>query len=101
MHHESKQEILERRKEIEQELADLLAEIESEFSLQDIQNIIYHEEDNDDMMQVVAIFDRGNPLELSNVLELVADAWNYFPHESLGGLSPNEIILKELSGSEK
>jgi len=31
---------------------------------------------------------------LSNVLELVTDAWNYFPHKTLGGLSPAEKLLE-------
>ena len=35
-----------------------------------------------------------NTSELSNVLELVTDAWNYFPHEVLGGISPAEILLE-------
>ena len=47
------------------------------------------------MMKVVAMFDRGRDAsELSNVLELVTDAWNYFPHKVLGGISPAEQILK-------
>lgn len=63
METESKQNILERRKEIEQEL--------------------------------VAMFDRGGDAsELSNVLELVTDAWNYFPHKALGGISPAEKLLE-------
>jgi hypothetical protein len=32
--------------------------------------------------------------ELGNVLELIIDAWNYFPHKALGGISPAEMILK-------
>ena len=41
------------------------------------------------------MFDRGGDAsELSNVLELVTDAWNYFPHEVLGGISPAEILLE-------
>ena len=92
---ESKQQILERRKEIEQELVDMLKETESDFTLDHVRDVIYHEEDNDDMMKVVAMFDRGGDAsELSNVLELVTDAWNYFPHEVLGGISPAEKILK-------
>mgnify|MGYP001563297483 FL=1 len=48
------------------------------FTLDDTKKIIYNEEDNDDMMKVVAMFDRGGDAsELSNVLELVTDAWNY------------------------
>ena len=92
---ESKQQILERRKEIEQELVDMLKETESNFTLDHIRDVIFHEEDNDDMMKVVAMFDRGGDAsELSNVLELVTDAWNDFPHKVLGGISPAEQILK-------
>lgn len=95
MQTESKQQILERRKEIEQELMDILKETESDFTLDHIRDVIFHEDDNDDMMKVVAMFDRGGDAsELSNVLELVADAWNYFPHKVLGGISPAEMILK-------
>jgi len=43
----------------------------------------------------VAMFDRGGDAsELSHVLELVTDAWNYFPHKALGGISPAETLLK-------
>ncbi len=102
---ESKQQILERREEIEQEIVDLLKETDptsprlrrgkEQFTLQDVRDAIFHEEDNDDMMKVVAMFDRGGDAsELSNVLELVTDAWNYFPHEILGGISPAEKLLE-------
>ncbi len=92
---ESKQEILERRKEIEQELMELLKETKSHFSLDHIKDVIFHEEDNDDMMKVVAMFDRGGDAsELSNILELASDAWNYFPHKIIGGVSPAEKLLE-------
>lgn len=92
---ESKQQILEKRKEIERELVEMLKKIESPFSLEHIKDIIFHEEDNDDMMKAVAIFDRGGDAsELSNILELVNDAWNYFPHKILNGLSPAEKLLE-------
>ncbi|MDD5749350.1 MAG: hypothetical protein PHO91_01000 [Patescibacteria group bacterium] len=92
---ESKQQIFERRKEIEQELAEMLKETGSEFTLDHVRDAIYNEEDNDGMMKVVAMFDRGGDAsELSNVLELVTDAWNYFPHEILGGISPAEKLLE-------
>lgn len=95
MQTESKQKVLERRKEIEQELVDMLKETESDFTLDHIRDTIFNEEDNDDMMKVVAMFDRGgDATELENVLELVSDAWNYFPHKILGGISPAEVLLK-------
>ena len=92
---ESKQQILERRKEIKQELVNMLKKTKSPFSLEHIKDIIFHEEDNDDMQKVIAIFDRGgNIVELSNILELASDAWNYFQHEILNGLSPAEKLLE-------
>ena len=98
---ESKQKILKRRKEIEQELVDVLKETQSDFELAHVLDAIYNEEDNDDMMKVVAMFDRGgDATELENVLELVTDAWNYFPHKVLGGISPAEKLL-EYNESQK
>ena len=90
-----KKQILTRRKEIEQELIDMLKETKSDFSLQHVKDAIFDEEDNDDMMKVVAMFDRGGDTsELDNILELVTDAWNYFPHKALNGLSPRDKILE-------
>ena len=61
--------ILDRRKEIEQELVDMLKETDptsprlrrgkEQFTLQDVKDAIFNEEDNDDMMKVVTMFDRG------------------------------------------
>ena len=99
---ESKQQILERQKEIERDLVAMLKETESDFSLQHVKDAIFHEEDNDDMMKVVAMFDRGGDAsELSNVLELVTDAWNYFPHKVLGGVSPAEKLLEHHNKTKK
>lgn len=73
----------------------MLKETESDFTLDHVRDAIYNEEDNDDMMKVVAMFDRGGDAsELSNVFELVTDAWNYFPHKLLDGLSPAEKLLE-------
>ena len=92
---ESKQQILERRKEIEQDILDMLKEVKSDFKLKDVLAVIYNEEETDDMMKAVAMFDTGSDAsELENVLELVSDAWNYFPHKTLGGLSPADKALE-------
>ena len=87
-----KKEIIEKRKEIKEEFEQLLAEHDSPFNFDHILDIIYHEDDTDDMMRIVAIFDRGNPMEIGNVLELATDAWNYFPHQILGGKAPVEKL---------
>ena len=92
---ETKEEILKRRKELEQELEDMLKKTECDFGLEDVKKLIYNEEDNDDFHQLIAMFDRGGDAsELDNVLELVSDAWNYFPHKVLGGISPAEKLLE-------
>ena len=91
----NRQQILERRKEIEQELLELLAAAESEFGLDDVKEAIFNEEETDDMMKVVAMFDNGQSAgDLSDILETVSDAWNYFPHKILGGVSPAEKALE-------
>ena len=92
---ENKEQILQRGHEIEQEIVDMLKETESDFTLDHVRDVIYNEEDNDDMMKVVAMFDRGGDAsEIENILELVTDAWNYFPHKVLGGISPAEKLLE-------
>ena len=92
---ESKQQILERRKEIEQDIIDLLSRAESYFTLDDVKEVIYNEEDQDDLTKAISMFDTGKiPEELENILELTNDAWNYFPHKILKGLSPSEKILE-------
>ena len=92
---ENKEQILQRGHEIEQEIVDMLKEAESDFTLDHVRDVIYNEEDNDDMMKVVAMFDRGGDAsEIENILELVTDAWNYFPHKVLGGISPAEKLLE-------
>ena len=91
----NKKQIIKRRKEIEQELLSFLRETNSDFSLDDIKKIIYNEEGQDDLTGIIAMFDTGQGLiKLDNILETVNDAWNYFPHKSIGGLSPAEKVLE-------
>lgn len=92
---ESKQQILARRKEIEEELLDMLKEAKSDFGLDDIKEIIHNEDGQDSLTDIIAMFDTGQgAAELKNVLELVNNAWNYFPHKIIGGLSPAEKLLE-------
>lgn len=86
-------ELVDKRLEIEQELSNLLREHKSPFALEDIKKIIYNENESDDLMKVVRIFDQGGDVsELENILNLATDAWNYFPHKALNDLSPQEVI---------
>ena len=99
---ESKQQIIKRRKEIEQDIIDLLLKAGSDFSLDDVKEVIYNEEDQDDLTKVISMFDTGKiPDELENIPELTNDAWNYFPHKILKGLSPAEKILEYQNKNKK
>jgi hypothetical protein len=91
-----------KRKEIERELVEMLEETESDFDLEDIKEVIYDEEDHDDLVRIIAMFDNGQGLiEMENILDAINDAWNYFPHKILDGLSPAEKILEFQPNREK
>jgi len=91
----TKENIPERRKEIEQALLGLLKESESDFTLEDIKEVIYNERNDNEFSKIISIFDKGQDLdELNKILQLLNDAWNYFPHKCLAGLCPMEKILK-------
>lgn len=34
----------------------------------------------------------GTKADINEMLQISMDAWNYFPHESLGGKSPDEMV---------
>jgi len=98
----TKQQIIERREKIEKELLELLEETKSDFGLDDIKEIIYNEDGQDDLTKVIAMFDRGQGLaEMNEVLETINDAWNYFPHKCLDGLCPMEKILEYQQNKDK
>src|SRR4051794_19608192 len=86
-------EILWHRAEVERDIAALLRKVGSDFTLEDVKDVIYNEEEQDDLAQIIAMFDTGqDAAELDNILDLTTDAWNSFPHKMLGGLSPDELL---------
>lgn len=84
--------IISKRKEIEEELSELIQKTKSDITLEEIKNIIYEETEVDDLNDVIRMFDFGSPYELQNAMEVLNDAWNYFPHKILDGLCPAEIV---------
>ncbi len=87
-------EIISKRKEIEKELSGIIEKSKSDFTLEEIQDIIYNETEMDDFHDVLRMFDTGSPNELENIIEILNDAWNYFPHKILNGLCPAEIFTQ-------
>jgi len=71
----------------------LIDEHNSLLKLENIKTIIYNENNQNELTLIVKAFDKGQDVEaLNSVLMVVNDAWNYFPHKALGGLSPAEKI---------
>ena len=92
----TKNEIAIKRKEIENELLEMLKETGSDFGLENIKDIIYNEDGQDSLTDIIAMFDTGQGMsELEDILETVNEAWNYFPHKILGGLSPIEMMQQD------
>jgi len=89
---ERTREHLKRKRQIRQDLQRLLTEIQSHFTLEDIERLIYLENDLEDFKRLYSIFaDGADPHKLNERIKIINDAWNYFPHQCLGGKSPVEI----------
>jgi len=88
----TQQQLLKERREIEKYIVALLRKVKSDFTFEDVKDAIYNETERDDMTKIIAMFDTGVGDELSNILDIVTDAWNYFPHKALGGKSPEEML---------
>jgi hypothetical protein len=101
----TKQKIEKRRSEIKNNLSELIEKNKLGFSFADIEKIILEENGQKDFNKLVFLFLKNLQLsdvnETNNLVQAVNDAWNYFPHQSLGGLSPAEkaetkIVSKKL-----
>ena len=91
-----------RRREIESELKNLLKAARSDFNLEDIKDIIFNENSHDCLTDIIAMFDTGHVgIEMQDILETVNEAWNYFPHKILNGLSPAEKVLEYQQTKQK
>ncbi|MEK7171051.1 MAG: hypothetical protein AAB774_01970 [Patescibacteria group bacterium] len=87
--------ILKKRQEIETEVIALLEASKSHHRLDEIKEIIFKEGGQENLPRFIAMFDTGfGKIELEQILEVITDAWNHFPHRSLGGKSPVEMSGK-------
>lgn len=82
-----------RRKEVETAIWGLLESVKSEFSIHDVRRAIYEEDSTEVMSDIIAMFDTGEgTVELQDIVEVVTDAWNIFPHKTLQGRSPEQML---------
>ena len=91
MNEGQRKELLLTRREIGKKLSKLLAEQGSPFTLDDIKAAIDNEEGTSVFGTILRMF-RTEPYtpEFQILVDLIREAWNYYPHKSLGGLSPKE-----------
>lgn len=91
----SKEDIIQKRGDIEKQLNDMIISLGLSVSFGEIKEMIYNEQDQSALHEIVGKFDNSQDIdELNKILAIVNEAWNYFPHKVLGGLSPAEKILE-------
>ncbi len=79
---------------IEIHLAEVLKGLKlvEPISVEDIKSLIWYETDHMDLARLSQLLteDKTNPKKVEEVMEILQEAWNNFPHKSLQGLSPIE-----------
>lgn len=82
---------------LEKKIEELIKELnlEGEITLEGVKDIILNEKDGSkEFNHLVSVFVSKIPdiNRANEVAQVVSDAWNTFPHKSLGSLSPQEVI---------
>lgn len=83
--------------EIDAKLQQLLDDLvlAQKITIDDIKNVIYHEHDKQGGTKLMLAF--GEHAKTKKQLDVVSEtlmlAWNYLPHQALGGLSPEQMVL--------
>ncbi len=88
--------IVEYRELISARVLYLLTSFESEATLDDIKQLIFEHDGTTHPSECfvdLAILLNAGQDDLEPVLPLIQDAWNYFPHRSLGGRCPAEVMV--------
>jgi hypothetical protein len=93
-----------RRRLTEARLARLLQMPGIDVPLDVVEFVIFeyhHDRFNTYIAQWLAMFALSErPLDERSVLLIIEDAWNYFPHRSLHGRSPAEVMAEQLSRNQ-
>lgn len=84
---------------VEKKIEELIEELnlQDEISLEEVKEIILNEKDgNKEFNYLINIFVSKVPdiVRANEIAQIISEAWNTFPHKSLGGLSPQQMIKK-------
>jgi hypothetical protein len=77
-------------------ISALLAQFGSPITVPDIKRMIFEEDSSrlpsEYFVEILNLFNAGDD-DLDDLLPVIQDAWNYLPHQSLGGRCPAELIV--------
>ncbi len=91
----SEKDILKKRQEVERDMRQILSKMDTKLTWEDMRYIIYNEEPMEGMKKIADWMDLSDDIDKANdVLQVINDAWNFFPHKKLDGLCPIEMIKK-------
>lgn len=83
------------RLNVEIQILALIKTSKSNLTIEDLKNLVYNENGQNCLNQIILKFDCGQDIEeLNRVAQIITDAWNYWPHKRLDGFSPVEMISK-------
>jgi hypothetical protein len=91
-----------RRTVTEARLSRLLERTRSDATLDDVRSLIFFESNvrhpSEYFADIIALFPpAGSAIDIDALLPVIQDAWNYFPHLSLQGRCPAEVMHQELA----
>lgn len=65
----------------------------SHLTLANIKDIVWNEGDHNLISRVVFMVAEENPrTKLEDIMKILNDAWNHFPHKNLNGLAPRDMV---------
>lgn len=87
--------ILEFRLQLTYRISALLAQFGGAVTVSDIERLIFEEDPSrhpsEYFADILTLFE-ANDGDLDALLPVIQDAWNYLPHQSLGGRCPAEVM---------
>ena len=75
---------------MESNIKDIIRYYQINTTFEELKESVFNETGQEDFNNIAGLFSSkiSDIDELNEVLKIVNAVWNYFPHESLGGLSP-------------
>ena len=74
----------------------LLVDFQSEATVEDVKQLILEHDGkthpSECFVDLIELF-RAEAADVNSLLPVIQDAWNYFPHRSLGGRCPAEVMV--------